>query len=250
MCLAFDHFNKALFANELPQCLITVQREKNVMGYFSAERWGNKQDKRAHEIALNPAYFADYKLIEVFQTLVHEQCHLWQHVSNTPDKRPRRSYHNKQWADKMEGMGLMPSDTGQPGGKRTGQKMNDYPIPGGLFIRASESLIRHGFELSWIDLLAAPNNTPEPVFEPLSTPGQPLDFSDDSAEAESIDDLLNTPVGVVFPDVQHIKPPAAIRSKLSKTKYSCGCDEPVNIWGKPGLKVRCELCEGLFTEQY
>lgn len=28
---------------------------------------------------------------------------------------------------------LMPSDTGRPGGKRTGQKMSDYPIENGAF---------------------------------------------------------------------------------------------------------------------
>jgi len=33
----------------------------------------------------------------------------------------------------MESIGLMPSDTGEPGGKRTGQRMSDYPIEGGAF---------------------------------------------------------------------------------------------------------------------
>ena len=29
---AYDHFNAALFAGRLPTCLLTVQREKNLMG--------------------------------------------------------------------------------------------------------------------------------------------------------------------------------------------------------------------------
>jgi putative zinc metalloproteinase len=34
----------------------------------------------------------------------------------------------------------MPSDTGAPGGKTTGQHMSDYPLPGGRFYRACVAL--------------------------------------------------------------------------------------------------------------
>jgi hypothetical protein len=40
----------------------------------------------------------------------------------------------------MEEIGLMPSSTGAPGGKKTGQKMSDYIIPGGVFIEAFKRL--------------------------------------------------------------------------------------------------------------
>src|SRR5699024_9851145 len=33
--IAYDHFNEHLFNNALPQCLITLQREKRTYGYFS-----------------------------------------------------------------------------------------------------------------------------------------------------------------------------------------------------------------------
>lgn len=45
---------------------------------------------------------------------------------------------NEEWADKMEGIGLMPSSTGKPGGSRTGEKMADYAIEGGLFMQATD----------------------------------------------------------------------------------------------------------------
>lgn len=32
---AFDHFNMELFEGLLPPCLITLQRKKRTMGYFS-----------------------------------------------------------------------------------------------------------------------------------------------------------------------------------------------------------------------
>ena len=35
--LAFDHYNRELFAGELPPCLMTMQREKRSYGYFSSE---------------------------------------------------------------------------------------------------------------------------------------------------------------------------------------------------------------------
>jgi len=38
-----------------------------------------------------------------------------------------------KWARKMEGIGLMPSSTGKPGGKKSGGKVGDYVIAGGCF---------------------------------------------------------------------------------------------------------------------
>ena len=84
---AYDYFNKHLFDGGLPDCLITVQREKNSMGFFSANRWVNPDNSTTHEIAVNPGYFAIYPLIEIFQTLVHEQVHLWQHEFGKPSRK-------------------------------------------------------------------------------------------------------------------------------------------------------------------
>nr|WP_025465377.1 SprT-like domain-containing protein [Acinetobacter baumannii] len=87
-------------------------------------------------------------LLEVLQTLVHEMVHAWQFHFGKPG---RRGYHNKEWADKMEAIGLMPSSTGKPGGARTGEKMADYAIPGGLFMQATDKLLTQDFKISWLD---------------------------------------------------------------------------------------------------
>jgi hypothetical protein len=51
--------------------------------------------------------------------------------------RPSRNgYHNKEWAALMERVGLMPSDSGAPGGKRTGQRVSHYVLADGAFARA------------------------------------------------------------------------------------------------------------------
>ena len=147
---AFDFYNQRLFNGELPDCLITFQRGKNTMGYFSFRRFvaADGSGKMIDEIALNPEYFPAYPLIEVMQTLVHEQCHMWQFHFGNPS---RKTYHNAQWAAKMESIGLMPSSTGRPGGAKVGQKINDYPIPGGRFQLVTLELFQGQFALSWFD---------------------------------------------------------------------------------------------------
>lgn len=74
--LAYEHFNATLFGGQLPDCLLTLQREKRTYGYFSAARFGNREGQTTDEIAMNPEYFAVIPLIEILQTLVHEMCHL------------------------------------------------------------------------------------------------------------------------------------------------------------------------------
>ena len=87
------------------------------------------------------------------QTLVHEMVHLWQAHFGKPG---RGRYHNGQWADKMEAIGLMPSSTGKPGGQRTGDCMADYAIEGGRFLQACAALVTADFRISWYDRFPAP----------------------------------------------------------------------------------------------
>jgi hypothetical protein len=49
----------------------------------------------------------------------------------------------------MLAIGLMPSDTGAPGGKQTGQQMSHYIIEGGPFDLAANALLAQGFHLNW-----------------------------------------------------------------------------------------------------
>lgn len=147
---AYEFFNHELHAGELPDCLITLQRRKRSCGYFSPRKFIHvSQGALTDEIAMNPAYFLEHGTIEVLQILVHEMAHLWQEHFGKPS---RGGYHNKQWAEKMESVGLMPSSTGQEGGKKTGQNMSDYPIPGGPFLTACEKLLATGFSITWGDI--------------------------------------------------------------------------------------------------
>jgi hypothetical protein len=144
---AFDFFNRELFGGALTACYITLQRKANARGYYSPQRFAHRvADEQTDEIALNPAQFEGRSDKEILSTLVHEMIHLWQFQFGKPG---RGRYHNHEWADKMEELGLMPSNTGLPGGKRTGQSMSHYIIPGGLFDLVCTKLLRSGFQLNW-----------------------------------------------------------------------------------------------------
>ncbi|NMM29226.1 MAG: SprT family zinc-dependent metalloprotease [Glaciimonas sp.] len=230
---AYEFFNASLFEGKLPQTVITVQRDRNTMGYFSPLRWSNQAGAKAHEIALNPAYFAKRKVIEVFQTLVHEQCHAWQYEFGEPS---RHGYHNAAWADKMVSAGLMPSSTGEIGGDRTGQRMSDYPIPNGPFEQTCLKLIQDGFSFFWTDRRIAKIDDSNAVTEIRTE--MPTAIADPKA-------YLSQPIGNVFKDFTPLEALQRVKKADSKSKYfcpSCNC----SIWGKLGLAIRCEECDELF----
>jgi hypothetical protein len=132
---AFEYFNKEIFGGKLPACILNLSRHGKCYGFFAAGQWEH-DDQRQHEISLNPKHLKrDRK--DIASTLVHEMVHLWQQVFGKPG---RRGYHNKEWGSEMERIGLMPSSTGAPGGKRTGSSMSHYVIEGGAFGRAFERM--------------------------------------------------------------------------------------------------------------
>ncbi|MCR1812117.1 SprT-like domain-containing protein [Sulfurospirillum sp. hDNRA2] len=231
----YQLFNKELFENTLPNCLITVQRKNNVMGYFSSERWVNNKGVKIHELALNPSYFSSCNFIEVFQTIVHEMCHLWQYEHGTPS---RKTYHNKEWADKMESLGLMPSSTGLPGGSKTGQSMNDYPIKGGTFEKLCIKLFQDGLFIKWFDRF--PNKLMSQI--PFS---QNQETQDQEIREDTNDQILEnlyTVVSHVINDIVPIEEVKAMSQSKLKTKYTCaGCG--ASVWGKANLDLKCNSCE-------
>lgn len=144
---AYGHFNKALFNGLLPPCVMTLHRKKGAYGYFWGDTWSEREGQNVtDEIALNPETFRDRSIEEVLSTLVHEMCHLQQHHFGKPS---RSGYHNKEWAQMMEAVGLIPSDTGRAGGKKTGQKMTHYIETGGDFETACAKLLAQGFTIPW-----------------------------------------------------------------------------------------------------
>lgn len=230
---AYDFYNTALFRGTLPACLITFQRQKRTMGYFSGRRFARRDGAIVDEIAMNPEYFAVVSLIEVLQTLVHEMTHLWQAHMGKPS---RACYHNTEWADKLESIGLMPSSTGQPGGRRVGQLMADYVIDGGPFALATQKLLEGGFLITWLD------RYPVHIEHPAPAPALPSGASQASADRH----IPGIPPAALVPPVHTgaaivIQAPKAI-NRSNRSKYVCpGCG--LAAWGKPSLRIACMSCD-------
>ena len=148
---AFEFFNRELFKGELPDCLIVMTRNPRSHGYLASNRWYSaRTGGTLHELSLNPVDFAIRSAEEVLSTLVHEMCHAWQ--CSYGEKVPRKSYHNREWADRMEEIGLIPSNTGEPGGKRTGQSVSHYIDEDGPFAERAATLLDIGWAIPHIDL--------------------------------------------------------------------------------------------------
>lgn len=148
---AYSFFNEQLFEGQLPECMLTLQRQHDTYGYFTPNSFQNRTGERAHEIALNPSYFSIRSIPETLSTLVTEMVSLRQWVITPPDQRPRRRYRNKHWAAMAKEVGLMPSSTGLPGGSQTGDKVRTYIIDGGAFDLAASKLVDEHFTISWLD---------------------------------------------------------------------------------------------------
>lgn len=206
---AFEHFNLVLFDKALPDCLITLQREKRTYGYFSRLRFvDHTNGTMVDEIAMNPSYFAVRPIRETLSTLVHEMVHQWQFHHGSPG---RRGYHNQEWSEKMESVGLVPSHTGEPGGRKTGDQMTHYIKPARPFDLSCKKLLTVQFTLSWFDR-----------FPPV----QPTTVLDDNG-----DDGLSSLIEL---------PPAEPVNRSNRLKYRCpSCN--AQVWGKPGLRILCGI---------
>jgi len=142
---AFDYFNEHLFGNELPEVIITLQRNESICGQFVSDSFMG--DRLTPEISLNPDYFGSRSLFDTLATLAHEMCHLWRHY--IPASPSEGAYHDSLWADKMESIGLTPTDTGEAGGKRTGVSVTHFITKGGAFDNAVFELFKSGFDIPY-----------------------------------------------------------------------------------------------------
>jgi len=214
----FDHYNSVLFNDEIKDVVIVITRKKNVFGHFAFKRWFAISDgeNETDELALNPAMFMQFPLIEICQTIVHEMVHGWQYHYG---EASRAGYHNKEWSVKMQEVGLMPSHNGKVGGKKTGQQMADYPILNSPFMEATEELLTGEiFTGLYLEVNPALSNL-------LTTEVKPTSF-------DEIKDFV-------------ISQPKPLAKPKSKVKYSCSCS---NVWGKRNLSLTCNNCGELYIE--
>ena len=161
----------------------------------------------------------------------------------------------------METVGLVPSATGKPGGKKTGERVSDYVLYGGPFYHAALALIESGFKLGWIDRLPVRNFSPTPdIYDEQGAPvlsdgDSAIDAPDRSGskDRESVSGFtqvvgsgLLTGTSAELGCSDHSEagseflPIQPTVSQPTRTRYTCRCDN--KVWGKPKLNIRCEDC--------
>ena len=145
---AYDFFNKELFNDSLPECVITLSgKSKRNMGSFAPDRYASEGGEIKDGLMMNPKHFRR-GLIDTLSTLVHEMCHVWiHHFGKT---KSRNGYHSKEWGTLMESVGLMPS--------KTGQQMTHYIIDAAPFETAAKRLLEEKFRISWADAQTVDSN--------------------------------------------------------------------------------------------
>jgi predicted SprT family Zn-dependent metalloprotease len=203
--LAYEFFNRVLFGNALPAVFLNFSRHNNSAGFYKPVGWCREAGGEVviiPEISLNPDLLSVLSPRDVFAVLVHEIVHHWQFTAGKPS---RLGYHNTEWAAKMESVGLMPSDSGLPGGRRVGQHMSHYVLEGGAFAKAFDAMPAD-YRLPWTTLPALPVVRPR---------GKEQDERQEQEQTQKA---------------------------KSKTKYTCGCKKN-KLWGKPDMPAFvCTVC--------
>jgi len=117
--------------------------------------------------------------------------------------------------DKMEEIGLIPSDTGKEGGKRTGDRMSHYIKLGGRFALVVEQLLATGFEFTWREI-------PPPR---ASSAGGSGNEEGGGASISGNEKGGRTPLSG------------------KRTKFTCPHQGCQNAWAKPGASLMCAIHE-------
>lgn len=239
---AYDFFNVALFDGKLPDLLITLQRGRNTFGYYAHDRFVG--ESQVSELAMNPDYFGGRSLADTLSTLAHEMVHVWQY--KTPDvKRCRSGYHDRIWGQKMEDIGLMPSNTGAPGGKKTGQQMTHYIIRGGRFQSAVYELLKSGFSISWYDNWSGDSVIPTKANADILDDWLKVTDKSDTALISKLTETVSKNKPAQGNDegddgaTVTIRPP--VKGNATRARFSCPECEAL-AWAKPTANLICGDC--------
>jgi hypothetical protein len=226
---AYDQFNGELFEAKLPPCLITLRSSSHTYGYHHFKRFVSPKGEFLDELGLHPGFFTLRPVEEVLSTLVHEMVHHWQeHFGNpTPSNA-----HNKEWGLKMKEVGLIPSNTGLPGGKTTGRTVSHYIDPAGRFISACRVVVNSGFKIEWLDRHAPrPETYGEDRQEKLLKAGVAVVVSEPPSKS-----LPTQPDGVSL-----VVPPPP-KKEVTRVRYLCKkCD--LKAWAAPETNIVCGNCK-------
>lgn len=147
---AFEHFNRYLFASRLTAPVITLNRKTHTPGYYLPERWVSASDepRLVAELVLHPAYLTTRPIRVSLAELVHQMLH---HAQALFGKPSANGYHNSEFAQWADALGLLTTEDGQPGSKPTGHMVTQRIVEGEAFDQAADALLTESFLLTWLD---------------------------------------------------------------------------------------------------
>ena len=225
------HFNQALFDDALPNPLFTLKRGLGPLGYATTDRWVRGKGEPVCEITLNPTLFSRLPWLTLFQTIVEQQCRIWQQLHGTPG---RVGYCNNELANKLTAVGLVPSSTGEPGGKRVGQGIATYIQPDGKFLNACIAYVKGGTR-SAASIRWTSNDAQKASSLPKNL-----------GLTSSVEARLAASIGP-YSDSPDLLARVNLQEKKRKQRYSCpGCG--ASVWGRPGLAISCGPCSFTMKE--
>jgi len=238
---AYEYYNKELFGNVLPECIIILSKKVNNFGHFMPLNYipVDGDGKEKHEIALNITMFAIRELRLTLSTLVHEMCHL---KTFEDGNYGRGCYHNKVWANLMRSVGLIPSSTGHEGGSETGQSVSHYIEEGGLFDVKTKKLIEKGFLISFVEKVREEiKSYTQEEAEKIAVPNKPGFYKDEEGN-EFEGKVIKCGEDKKGQDLFKI----VVKEKPTRSIYVCKCG--TKLWGKRGLDIKCNECKKDFKE--
>ena len=121
----FRYYNDKLFNNELDLSFISISRKKGFVSFFLPENEGGAEE------------IEKWKSKEPHIAFVHEMIHVYQEKKETSSP----NYHNKDYAQISENIGLPTISIGKPAGKRTGRKIKQTDTWDGMFFLAYNEVI-------------------------------------------------------------------------------------------------------------
>lgn len=163
--------------------------------------------------------------------------------------------HDKVWADKMFSLGLIPSSTGLPGGKKMAKNMSHYPNKEGLFSEKTFELIKEGFNIPLFDVYSKLQNNNKKHFIPINEDMKEMWLEEASSEEEkqliekSMGALSDDP-NIVSADISELTVPEPKPKKPREPIFKYICPECKNkVSGADGIYIVCGNCDVPYEQQ-